>query len=150
MNQPPRTYAEWAQILKQFGAGGNDEEIIAVMKAGALEWQSGVADRFARRLAGALDQRIKTALDRFDSDMKRASHPEEGYVRSLNALNHAFVLARMGADLPCIPEEQRRQVVEMVESAAATAQQSLEDSAHVIDRSGRIASLVRNHAVNRF
>lgn len=151
--EAPHTYSEWVSLFKKFGEGVDDKEVMLAMKGGSLEWQAGVADRFAKHFSNALNKRIKTALDRFDENMKRSTDAEEGYIRSLNALGIEFTFIRDAADLPCIPEEYRVQFMELVSNSADQAQQSLEDSALSIDkteRTGRIPSIVRNHAVNRF
>lgn len=153
MIESPHTYAQWAKLLKQFGDGGCDAEVVPAMKNGTLEWQPGVADRFSKHLSNALNKRIKSALDQFDTDLGHASSMEEGYVRSLNGLQRSFAFIRDAAALPCVPEEYRIQFVELVQDAANKAQQSLEDSAASIDRTertGQIPSLVRNHPVNVF
>lgn len=150
MVNAPHTYSEWTKILRSFAAKENDAEVIPAMKAGTLEWQSGVADRFSKHLTNALNKRIDLALDKFESDMSHATDVEEGYVKALNALTREYATARDAADLPCIPEEFRVLFIGLVEDSASRAQQSLEDSAATIDRSGRVLSIVRSHAVTRF
>lgn len=151
--EAPHTYSEWVSLFKRFSEGADDKEVVLAMKNGSLEWQAGVADRFSKHFSNALNKRIKSALDRFDENMKRSTDAEEGYIRSLNALGMELSFIRDAADLQCIPEEYRVQFVQLVSSAADQAQQSLEDSAVSIDkteRTGRIPFIVRNHAVNRF
>lgn len=150
MVETPHTYSDWTKVIRQFGAGSNDTEVILAMKSGTLEWQTGVADRFIKHLSGAVDKRIKAASSKFDSDLQHATDAEEGYVRALNCLNKAYASTIDGVNLPCVPEEYRMRLMAIVIEAANASQQSLEDSASVIDRTGRILSIVRSHAVNRF
>ncbi len=150
MYEAPHTYSEWTRIMRQFGSGDNDAEVIPAMQAGTLEWQTGVADRFMKHLNAAIDKRLGAATDKFQSDLERATQVEEGYIKALNALHRSYASTLEGANLPCIPEEYRVQVIAIVMNAANASQQSLEDSADVIDRTGRVLSIVRSHAVNRF
>ena len=52
-------------------------------------------------------------------------------------------------NLPAIPEKDRQQYHQLVISQANSMQTSLEDSAKK-DRSGKLASIVRNNKVNAF
>lgn len=53
------------------------------MKAGTVEWQSGVAERFSKRLIDAVNTRMNAASDKFQIDLSRA-HGQEGGYRSGN------------------------------------------------------------------
>ena len=96
------------------------------MKAGSIQWQSGVAERFSRKLIEAVNFRMNAASDKFQKDLSR-SHGQEG------AIVQAILSLRK----------------EMVIEQADNMQKSLEDSAKN-DRSGRMSSIVRNHRVNSF
>lgn len=50
-------------------------------------------------------------------------------------------------NLPALPEKERQHYLQLVIEQANTMQKSLEDSAKK-DRSGKLASIVRNHKVN--
>ena len=45
---PPHTYSEWVAVLDMLKAKTDDEAVLNAMLQGTLEWQSGVAERFAR------------------------------------------------------------------------------------------------------
>ena len=46
----PHTYAEWINLLACFTQRENDEEVLLAMQSGTLEWQSGVSERFSKKL----------------------------------------------------------------------------------------------------
>ena len=146
MIAPPRTYADWAALLRQFAEGTADEDVLHALHVGTLAWQSGVAERFARRFSEALNARINAASDRFDRDMQRATD-ERAMIGALLGLRRMLSFLRSAADLPALPTEQRTAFVDLVQHAADHMQESLENSAKS-DRSGKMSALVRSHRVN--
>ena len=54
----PHTYAEWINLLACFTQRENDEEVLLAMQSGTLEWQSGVAERFSKKLIDSVNERI--------------------------------------------------------------------------------------------
>ncbi len=142
----PRTYADWAALLRAFKEGGSDEEVLAALRAGTIVWQSGVAERFVMRLTDAVNARMNAASDAFDRAMQRAQD-ESGIVAALLGLRRALALCLRAMDLPALPPEQRRQCMDLVQTNADRMQESLEQSAKN-DRSGKMTSIVRSHRVN--
>ena len=149
MMQAPHTYAEWVKVLDLFRARQDDREVLAAMQEGSLEWQSGVADRFSKRLVDAVNARMNTASDKFQRDMSNARGTEGAIVQALLSLRKEMALLAQAVDIPSLPEEYRRQYVQLVLDQANHMQDSLEDSAKK-DRSGKLSSIVRNHRVNAF
>lgn len=149
MMQAPHTYAEWVKVLDLFRARQDDREVLAAMQQGSLEWQSGVADRFSKRLVDAVNARMNTASDKFQRDMSNARGVEGAIVQALLSLRKEMALLAQAVDIPSLPEEYRRQYVQLVLDQANHMQDSLEDSAKK-DRSGKLSSIVRNHRVNAF
>ena len=145
----PHTYAEWATVLDQFQRKTDDEAVLRAMKSGTLNWQTGVAERFAQRLVDAVNARMDAASDKFQLDMRRSNGQESGLVRALLALRKEMAFLAQAIDLPVIPEKDRRQYVRLVRDQADRMQSSLEESARK-ERSSRLASIVRNHRVNSF
>ena len=145
----PHTYAEWATVLDQFQRKTDDEAVLRAMKSGTLNWQTGVAERFAQRLVDAVNARMDAASDKFQLDMRRSNGQESGLVRALLALRKEMAFLAQAIDLPVIPEKDRQQYVRLVRDQADRMQSSLEESARK-ERSGRLASIVRNHKVNSF
>ena len=145
----PHTYSEWVSVLDIFKSKSNDSEVLTAMKNGTVEWQSGVADRFSKRLVDAVNARMNTASDKFQRDMSNARGAEGAIVQALLSLRKEMALLAQAVDIPSLPEEYRRQYVQLVLDQANHMQDSLEDSAKK-DRSGKLSSIVRNHRVNAF
>ena len=145
----PHTYSEWTKILDIFKAKEDDTGILSVMKEGTLEWQSGVAERFSKRLVDAVNTRMNAASDKFQRDMNYARGEEGAIVQALLALRKELAFLVQAMDIPALPEEYRKQYIQLVSDQAKNVQISLEDSAKK-DRSGKMSSIVRNHRVDVF
>lgn len=144
---PPRTYAEWVAVLDMLKSKTDDEAVLLAMQQGTIEWQSGVAERFAKKLIDVINYRINSASDKFQKEMGRAYGQERAIVQALLALRKEMSFLSKAINLPAIPENDRQQYYQLVISQADNMQNSLEDSAKK-DRSGKLASIVRNNKVN--
>lgn len=145
----PHTYSEWVNVLTIFKSKSNDADVLAAMKVGTIEWQSGVAERFSQKLIDAVNSRINDAADKLKVDMSRARGQEGAIVQAILALRKEMSFLAQAINLPAIPESERQQYVNLVVEQANTMQKSLEDSAKS-DRSGKLSSIVRNHKINVF
>lgn len=147
--RPPRTYSEWVAVLDILKARTDDEAVLAAMQSGTIEWQSGVAERFSRKLVDVINFRMNNASDKFQKDMNRAYGQERAIVQALIALRKEMSFLARAINLPAIPEKDRQQYYQLVIDQANSMQKSLEDSAKQ-DRTGKLASIVRNNKVNSF
>lgn len=145
----PHTYSEWVDVLEVLQSKTDDEAVLEAMLRGTLEWQSGVAERFAQRLIDVINYRMNGASDRFQKEMTRAGGQERAIVQALLALRKEMSFLSRAINLPVIPEKDREQYHKLVIDQANTMQSSLEDSAKK-DRTGKLSSIVRNHKVNAF
>ena len=145
----PHTYSEWVSVLDIFKAKSNDSEVLTAMKNGTVEWQSGVAERFSKRLIDSVNYRMNTASDKFQKEMSRAYGSEGAIVQALLALRKEMSFLVQAIDLPALPEKNRQQYIRLVLDQADNVQKALEDPAQK-DRSGKLSSIVRNHKVNSF
>lgn len=145
----PHTYSEWVNILDIFKAKSNDSEVLTAMKNGTVEWQSGVAERFSKRLIDSVNYRMNAASDKFQKEMSRAYGSEGAIVQALLALRKELSFLVQAINLPALPEKNRQQYIRLVLDQADNVQKALEDSAKK-DRSGKLSSIVRNHKVNSF
>ena len=68
----PHTYAEWINLLACFTQRENDEEVLLAMQSGTLEWQSGVAERFSKKLIDSVNERMNLASDRFQQAISKS------------------------------------------------------------------------------
>lgn len=145
----PHTYSEWVQVLGALKDKSNDAEVLKAMQSGTIEWQSGVAERFAKRLTDTVNDRMNAASDKFQKDLSRAHNQEGAIVQALLGLRRELAFLADVMELPVLPDKDRQQYRQLVLSQADRIQSSLEASARK-DRSGRMSNLVRNHKVNSF
>jgi len=145
--KPPRNYAEWVAVLELLKNKSDDEEVLRAMQQGTLEWQSGVAERFAKKLIDTVNYRMNAATDKFQKDMTRTQGQERAIVQALLALRKEFRFLAQAINLPVLPEKDRSHYYQLVLSQADNVQKSLEDSAKK-DRSGKLSSILRNNKVN--
>lgn len=145
----PHTYSEWVTVLTALKNKTDDEEVIKKMKAGTVEWQSGVAERFSKKLIDAVNSRINAASDKFQIDLSRAHGQEGAIVQAILTLRKEMAFLANAINLPALPDKERQYYLGLVLEQANNMQKSLEDSAKN-DRSGKLSSIVRNHKVNAF
>lgn len=149
MIQTPHTYSEWNTVLDMLRDRQDDAAVLVAMQQGTLTWQSGVAERFAKKLVDTINARMNAATDKFQKSMSRSGGQEGAIVQALLALRKELSFLVKAIDLPVIPEKDRAQYCNLVREQADQIQTSLEDSAKK-DRSGKLSSIVRNHKVNAF
>lgn len=145
----PHTYSEWSLVLGIFKEKSDDVEVLKAMKSGTIEWQSGVAERFSKKLIDAVNSRMNAASDKFQLEMTRARGQEGAIVQAILSLRKEMVFLADAINLQALPESERGYYVGLVKEQANSIQKSLEDSAKS-DRSGKMSSIVRNHKVNSF
>lgn len=146
---PPKTYSEWVAILDMLKTKSDDENVLSAMQRGTIEWQSGVAERFSKKLIDVINYRMNSATDKFQKEMTRSNGQERAIVQALLALRKELCFLSKAINLSAIPEKDRQRYYQLVISQANSVQSSLEDSAKK-DRSGKLASIVRNNRVNAF
>lgn len=143
----PHIYSEWVQVITVFKEKSDDEGALYAMKEGTIEWQSGVAERFSKKLIDAVNHRMNSASDKFQLDLSRAAGAEGAIVQAIIVLRKEMSFLTKAMDLQVFPEEERKHYVNLVIEQANSMQKSLEDSAKK-DRSGKLSSIIRNHKVN--
>ncbi|MCL2656539.1 MAG: hypothetical protein FWD62_03785 [Betaproteobacteria bacterium] len=144
----PTTYAQWSACLDRFEAGDCDGDMLAVMRAGTLSWQGGVAPLFARRISETIDMRLKRVADSLSRSLRLGADATSLSRALLDARQKLATTHRL-ASLPAFPEELRKSLEGFVQQYAQTTQQSLEDSAKR-DHSGQIANIVRQNTLLRY
>lgn len=144
----PTTYSEWSDCVDAFEGGEHDDDVVLAMSHGTLNWNSGVATLFSERISDAFNARLKRCADRMKRDFKTGGD-ETTVVRSLLDTRRTLTLLHRVAIIPSFPETLREHLAGEIRRYAERAQQSLEDSAKH-DRSGRLASLMRNNSLLRY
>jgi len=145
----PHTYSEWVSVLTLFKNKTNDAEVLRAMQSGTVQWQSGVAERFSKKLIDAVNYRMNAASDKFQLDLSRARGQEGAIVQAILALRKEMAFLAQAINLPVLPDRERGHYLNLVIEQANAMQKSLEDSAKN-DRSGKLSSIIRNHKVNSF
>jgi hypothetical protein len=153
MNQesikPPVTYSEWVEVLDLLREKKDDRAVLQALQQGTIKWQSGVAERFAKKLIDSINIRMNLASDKFQRDFNNARGQEGLVVQALLTLRKEMSFLLQAINLPVIPEKDRSHYCGLVRKQADSMQTSLENSARN-DRTGKMGSLVRNHKVNAF
>ena len=147
MIDPPQTYLEWTKVLDMLKNKQNDDEVLQAMLKGKLVWQTGVADRFAKRLTDTINYRMNQATERFQKELNRGNGQEMDIVNALLGVRKEFAFLAKAINLPVIPLKDRNQYHQLVLSQADSIQASLEESAKK-DRTGKLLSIIRNNRVN--
>jgi len=145
----PKIYSEWVETLDMLKAKTDDDAVLRALHEGTIEWQSGVAERFSKKLTDTINARMDAAADKFKRDQNNARGHEGHIVQALLALRKEMNFLYQAVNLPAIPEKDRSKYLQLVQKQADNMQSSLEDSAKK-DRSGKMASIVRNHKMNAF
>ena len=101
---PPSTYAQWMSVIDKLKNRVDDEITLVAMQRGTIEWQTGVAERFSKKLIDALNYRLNTATDKFQKDMSRSRGQEANIVQALLSLRKELIFLSKSVDLPVIPE----------------------------------------------
>ena len=146
---PPFIYADWVALLDRLRDKTDDEAVLRAMRQGALEWQTGVAERFVKRLTDTVNTRMNEAVDRFQKDLSRSRGEERAVIQALLTLRKELAFLADAMDLPVLPEKDRATYRGLVREQADKIQKSLEDSAKQ-DRTGKLGSILRSHRVNTF
>ena len=141
--KPPSNYAEWVKLLDMLKDRADDEAVPQAMQSGTIEWQTGVAERFSKKLIDTVNARMNAATDKFQKDMTRTGGNESAIVQALISLRKELAFLAKAINLPALPDKDRQQYTSLVISQADSIQKSLEDSAKS-DRTGRLGSIVRN------
>jgi hypothetical protein len=143
---PPTTYAEWAACCEHLLQGDCDEETIAAMGAGKLEWTSGVAERITRRVYEVFDARLKLAGENFQRDTSRSGGHETLLSNALLGIRKKLaILGRLSA-LAALPDMVKQSLQQSLQQFVERTQSSLESSARN-DRTGRMLDIVRRNRV---
>lgn len=146
---PPETYFEWVAILDKLKDKEDDVAVLFAMQNGTLEWQSGVAERFSKKLIDVINYRMNVASDKFQKEMSHCHGEERIIIQALIGLRKEMRFLASAINLSVIPEKERQQYYRLVIEQANKMQDSLEESARS-ERSGKLISIVRNNRINSF
>jgi hypothetical protein len=148
MNQPPTTYAEWVKYFDRLKeTNENEEQILAVMYQGKIDWVPGVAERFIRQVKSVVDKRFDDSTKKLRRDLSYAKGQEHLLVPALIAERKRSEFVVRFVQLPAIPDEMKRKFLQAIDDAIQKLQDSLETSARNNDPTGKLYNIVRNNPV---
>ena len=143
MNKAPKIYADWIKVFDVLKSGEDDEAILPLMQEGEIVWQSGVAERFLRKLVDTVNFRLDKAIDNFQ---KSHRSDENEIIQSLMQLRRELQFMLKVVDINAIPVKEKTELRNMIINQSNSIQESLEKSAES-DRSGKLSSIIKNNKV---
>ena len=143
MNKAPKIYADWIKVFDVLKSGEDDEVILPLMQEGEIVWQSGVAERFLRKLVDTVNFRLNKAIDSFQ---KSRQSDENEIVQSLMQLRRELQFMLKVVDINAVPVKEKMELRNMIINQSTSIQESLEKSSES-DRSGKLSSIIKNNKV---
>ena len=143
MNKAPKIYTDWIKVFDILKSGEDDEAILPLMQEGEIVWQSGVAERFLRKLVDTVNFRLNKAIDNFQ---KSHQSDENEIVQSLMQLRRELQFMLKVVDINVIPVKEKMELRNMIINQSNSIQESLEKSSES-DRSGKLSSIIKNNKV---
>ena len=143
MNKAPKIYADWIKVFDVLKSGEDDETILPLIQEGEIVWQSGVAERFLRKLVDTINFRLNKATDAF----QRSHQTDENeIVQSLMQLRRELQFMLKVVDINAVPVKEKMELRNMIINQSNSIQESLEKSSES-DRSGKLSSIIKNNKV---
>ena len=143
MDKAPKIYADWIKVFNVLKSGEDDEAILPLIQEGEIVWQSGVAERFLRKLVDTINFRLNKATDAF----QRSHQTDENeIVQSLMQLRSELQFMLKVVDINAIPVKEKTELHNMIINQSNSIQESLEKSSES-DRSGKLSSIIKNNKV---
>ena len=143
MDKAPKIYADWIKVFNVLKSGEDDEVILPLMQEGEIVWQSGVAERFIRKLVDTVNFRLDKAIDNFQ---KSHQSDENEIIQSLMQLRRELQFMLKVVDINVIPVKEKMELRNMIINQSTSIQESLEKSSES-DRSGKLSSIIKNNKV---
>ena len=143
MNKAPKIYADWIKVFNVLKSGEDDEAILPLMQEGEIVWQSGVAERFIRKLVDTVNFRLDKAIDNFQ---KSHWSDENEIIQSLMQLRRELQFMLKVVDINAVPVKEKTELRNMIINQSNSIQESLEKSSES-DRSGKLSSIIKNNKV---
>lgn len=143
MNKAPKIYADWVKVFELLKSCEDDKNVLTLMQEGTIVWQSGVAERFLKRLVDTINFRLDRATDNFQ---KARQTDENEIIQSLMQLRRELQFVLKTVDLNAIPVKEKTELRNMIINQSNSMQESLEKSAES-DRTGKLSSIIKNNKV---
>ena len=143
MDKAPKIYADWIKVFDILKSGEDDEVILPLMQEGEIVWQSGVAERFLRKLVDTVNFRLNKAIDSFQ---KSRQSDENEIVQSLMQLRRELQFMLKVVDINTVPVKEKMELRNMIINQSNSIQESLEKSSES-DSSGKLSCIIKNNKV---
>ena len=143
MERAPKIYTDWIKAFNVLKSGEDDEAILPLMQEGEIVWQSGVAERFLRKLVDTINFRLNRATDNFQ---KAHQTDENEIIQSLMQLRRELQFILKVVDINTVPVKEKMELRNMIINQSNSIQESLEKSAES-DRTGKLSSIIKNNKV---
>ena len=145
--KPPTTYAEWASLIDELKSAPLNDDYIAIIYRGKLEFLPGIAERFTHRLTETVNTRLERISANFNQSMLRPSSDERTLVMALKNIQKDFKMLLQLVKMPVLPEKFQDVYIQSIRDEAQKIQSSLENSAKS-DRSGKLLTIIRQYSLN--
>ena len=143
MNKAPKIYADWVKVFELLKSCEDDENVLTLMQEGTIVLQSGVTERFLKRLVDTVNFRLNRATDNFQ---KAHQTDENEIIQSLMQLRRELQFILKVVDINTIPVKEKTELRNMIINQSNSIQESLEKSAES-DRTGKLSSIIKNNKV---
>ena len=144
MDKAPKIYADWIKVFNVLKSGEDDEAILPLMQEGEIVWQSGVAERFLRKLVDTVNFRLDKAIDNFQKSYRG---DENETIKAIMQLRKELQFLLKVVSIKALPDKEKAELRNIIVAQSNSIQESLEKSSES-DRSGKLASIVKNNRVN--
>jgi len=144
MDKAPKIYADWIKVLDVLKSAEDDENALALMEKGEIVWQSGVAERFLNKIVAAMNFRLKRAIDNFQKSYRG---DENETIKAIMQLRKELQFLLKVVSIKALPDKEKAELRNIIVAQSNSIQESLEKSSES-DRSGKLASIVKNNRVN--
>lgn len=140
----PRTYAEWLPLIDNFRGGDNNA--LAEMTGGTIEWTNVVAERWTQHVGDCLNERLHALSRDFQRSLDRAAGDHLAMGNAMLAVRRTLEVLRQFCELKAAPVDVRQFLCSNVEAWATQTQQSLERNALLVRHDqGRLLKTIRDH-----
>ena len=108
-----------------------------------IVWQSGVAERFLNKIVAAMNFRLKRAIDNFQKSYRG---DENETIKAIMQLRKELQFLLKVVSIKALPDKEKAELRNIIVAQSNSIQESLEKSSES-DRSGKLASIVKNNRV---
>lgn len=149
MNKNLNNYAQWCQTfdeIQTWEIGHIDNGTSNKIKEGALDWTSGVAERFTQRLLALINFRLNK-LEKFYNDRIRLCNDQFSLSSLLVLFRKELIFLKELASINALPEDISKRIANEVETFAQNVHDSLLKGAKQ-DLSGILKQIILDTKIN--